>query len=53
MDLEVEYGFQMTNQGNVLDAAVVVPGELRIPNVAGAYLVGPGVVAGREAVLSG
>lgn len=53
MDLEVMAGFQMTNEGNVLNSAVVLPREVEIPTVPGSFFVGPGRVAVREFVVRG
>lgn len=52
-DLEATYGFQLTSEGNVLDGAVVLPGEIEIPTVPGAFFVGPGRVPVREFRLAG
>ena len=53
VDLEVEYGFQLTDEGSVLDAATLVPAEIVLPTVVGAYFAGPGQVGVREFVLTG
>lgn len=53
VDCEAVYGFQLTSEGNALDGAVVLPGEVEIPSVPGAFFVGPGRVPVREFRLSG
>lgn len=53
VDLEATLGFQFTDDGNYLDAAVTIPGEVEIPNVPGALSAGPNRVPVREFTLRG
>lgn len=52
-DVQTAFGFTLADEGTVLSAGIVQPGEVSIPGSSGTLFVGPGKIAGREFTVAG
>lgn len=53
VDTEAEFGFSLSDEGDVLGGAVVIPGEIEIPYAVGSFYAGAPRVPAREFTLVG
>lgn len=53
VDVEAQFGFYLSSEGDVYDKAVLVPAEVEIPGVVGSFFTGPGRLGSRDFKLKG